>query len=102
MEVSEAELQRHIEQTFHCKSRLKGGERVHEDYEGGLVWDVIVYIFELIGHPTAALGYAWSASADDSTRRSLYAVPGVPPANSARDAVRTAIVAESKKDPRIN
>jgi hypothetical protein len=98
MEVSEAELQKHAERAFNCKSKLKAAERVTETYDGRPVWDGIVHVFELIGHPKAATGYAWSSSMDDSSKRRFYTVLGVPPINSARDAVRTAIVAENKKN----
>ena len=48
-------------------------------------------------HPTASVCYAWSSPIEGSDRRSFYAVLGVPPINSAVDAVRAVIVADEKK-----
>ena len=95
MEVSEAELQSHLEHTLACKSRLTHVVRVTESFDGRLVWDGTVCVFELWDHPTAALGYAWSSSIDSQERR-FHAVLGLPPINSAEEAVRAAIISESK------
>jgi hypothetical protein len=44
------------------------------------------------GHPKAGLAYAWSVPTDDGGR-SYMAVLGVPPIQTAADAVRAVIVA---------
>ena len=33
---------------------------VHEVFEGKTVWDGVVHVFDLAGHPTANRAYAWS------------------------------------------
>lgn len=54
-------------------------------------------VFDLVGHPAASVAYAWSSPIEGSDRRRFYAVVlGVPPINSAADAVRAAIVADRK------
>jgi hypothetical protein len=69
---------------------------VSEEFGGKVVWQGVVHVFDLIGHPTASTAYAWSSPIEDSDRRRFYAVLGVPPINSAADAVRAAIVAEHR------
>ena len=68
---------------------------VHEEHEGQTVWDGMVAVFDLAGHPKATRAYAWSYERPDGTRR-FFAVLHMPPVKSPRDAVRAAIVAEAK------
>jgi hypothetical protein len=71
-------------------------ERVQESLEGQTVWEGVVEVFALKGHPKAGLGYAWSQETDDGGR-AYVAVLGVPPIKSARDAVRASIAAETRR-----
>ena len=68
-------------------------ERVHEVFEGETVWEGVVEVFALKGHPKAGLAYAWSEPADGGGRR-YVAVLGVSPIKSPRDAVLASIAAE--------
>ncbi len=70
---------------------------VSESFEGEPAWEGVVHIFDLTGHPTAKRAYAWSAAIDGSTKRRYYAVLGIPPVNSPVDAVRAAIIAETRR-----
>ena len=52
--------------------RLHGGEATHvesvpvkETFQGRTVWDGIVEVFELRGHPKTEKVYAWSHDTDD-------------------------------------
>ncbi|MGO8953043.1 MAG: hypothetical protein ACLPWS_07820 [Rhodomicrobium sp.] len=98
MEVSKEELQRHVERMHGGKARFIQSVPVHEEIDGKTVWDGIVNIFDLTGHSVATRAYAWSSAIEGSERRRFYAVLGVPPINSARDAVRAAIVAENPSE----
>jgi hypothetical protein len=60
---------------------------VREAFEGQLVWEGVVHVFELKGHPTATSAYAWSSPIEGSTKRRFYAVLHVPPISSPADAV---------------
>jgi hypothetical protein len=71
-------------------------EPIRETFCGETVWDGIVGVFSIRGHPDTTIAYAWSHEADDGGRR-YVAVLGVPPVNSAVDAVRAAVVAEIKR-----
>jgi hypothetical protein len=88
-------LQQAIRDLHGCDSRHLGSAIVHETFQGQPVWDGEVEIFELTGHPTAKQAYAWSHETDEGGRR-YVAVLQVPPVNTPVDAVRAAIVAESK------
>ena len=62
-------------------------------FRGQPVWEGIVHVFDLEGHPSATTAYAWSSPIEGSTRRRFYAVLGMPPINSPLEAVRAAIIA---------
>ncbi len=68
-------------------------ESVHETFRGETVWDGVVEVFAIRGHPKAQLAYGWSHETDEGKRR-YVAVLGVPPIKSAQDAVRASIAAE--------
>src|SRR6266581_536568 len=69
---------------------------VRETFEGEPVWEGVVHVFELAGHPTATLAYAWSSPIEGSTKRRFFAVLHTERINSPAEAVRAAIVAEHK------
>ncbi len=60
------------------------------------MWEGDVEVFRARGHPQAAHAYAWTYDGDDGKPHHV-AVLGVPPINSAQDAVRAAVVAHIKK-----
>lgn len=64
--------------------------------EGATVWEGVVHVFDLEGHPKATRAYAWSSPIEGSTKRRFFAVLGIPPIMSPLDAVRAAIVQESR------
>ena len=71
--------------------------RVREVFEGKVVWDGIVHVFDLEGHPKATRAYAWSSPIDNSDKRRFYAVLHLGRIRSPLDAVRAAIVAERRQ-----
>jgi len=82
--------------------KLHGAKATHvesvpikETFRGQTVWDGVVEVFKLIGHPSAMLVYAWSHETDDSANpRRHVTVLHSHPIQSARDAVCAAIVQE--------
>ena len=94
-EVSTDQLRRAVESQHGGTATLVQSVPVHEEFEGKTVWDGTVHVFDLAGHPKAKRAYAWSYERDDGKRR-FFAVLGIPPINSPKDAVRAAIVAEAK------
>lgn len=82
--------------------RVHGAEATHvesvpvkETFEGRTVWEGIVEVFDLVGHPTAFRVYAWAHDTEnpDKPRRHVT-VLHLHPIKSAEDAVRAAIVQE--------
>ena len=82
--------------------RLHGAEAMHvesvpvkETFKGETVWEGIVEVFDLIGHPTASRVYAWAHDTDDPENPSRHVtVLHSHPIKSAEDAVRAAIIQE--------
>jgi hypothetical protein len=101
-EVDADQLRDAVERMHGCPAQLVEAVAVAvavalaEAFEGRPVWQGVVHVFDLQGHRSADRCYAWSSSVEGSDRRRFYAVLGVPPINSAADAVRAAIVADRK------
>lgn len=82
--------------------KLHGVESTHrqsvpvkEVFNGETVWEGIVEVFHLHGHPTANIAYAWTHATDDpETPRRSVTVLHVPPAVSPETAVRLALFQE--------
>lgn len=91
-----ADLQQAVERMHHCTARLLQSVPVSEEFEGKTVWEGVVHVFDLEGHPTATRAYAWSSSIEGSDKRRFFTVLHQPPVTSPLDAVRAAIIAEQR------
>jgi hypothetical protein len=68
---------------------------VTERFQGKTVWDGVVEVFDLHGHPQTHRAYAWAHDTDDPKHpRRHVTVLHLPPAISPETAVRAAIVQE--------
>ena len=94
MEVHVNELRQAVERMHQRTAWPTEALPVSETFQGQPVWQGIVHIFELTGHPTATRCYAWASPIGESGKRRFFAVLHIPPITSARDAVRAAIVQE--------
>jgi hypothetical protein len=82
--------------------RVHGAEATHvesvpvkETFKGDTVWEGIVEVFDLVGHPAAHRAYAWSHETDDPENPKRHVtILHLHPIKSAQDAVRAAIVQE--------
>ncbi len=82
--------------------RLHGVEAVHvasvpikETFQGKTVWDGIVEVFEISGHPKAPKVYAWSHDTNDPKKPKRHVtVLHIAPILSAEAAVKAAIIQE--------
>ena len=82
--------------------RLHGVEARHvesvpvkEMFQGKAVWEGVVEVFELVGHPQAPRVYAWAHDTDDPKKpRRHVTVLHLGPVTSPLLAVRAAIVQE--------
>ncbi len=93
----------YIEELRDVVRRLHGAEARHiksvpvkeETSHGKMVWEGIVEVFELIGHPKARLVYAWAHDTDDPAKPTRYVtILHLHPVTSPEAAVRAAIVQE--------
>ena len=96
-EESIGDLQVAIERQHGGKARFVEAVSVSETFQGQPVWEGVVHVFDLEGHPKATRAYAWSSSIEGSDRRRFYAVLHVPPITSPQAAVRAAIVQEFRR-----
>jgi hypothetical protein len=85
-----------LERQHGGKARLVEVVTVIEDFQGEPVWEGVVHVFDLEGHPKATRAYAWSSPIEGSEKRRFYAVLHVPPITSPAAAVRAAIVTEQR------
>ena len=71
---------------------------VKEMFKGDTVWEGVVEVFDLIGHPTAVRVYAWSHDTDDpSNPRRHVTVLHLPPAITPLRAVQASIVSDVRE-----
>ena len=60
---------------------------VKETHGGATVWEGVVHVFDIAGHPKATRAYAWSSPIEGSDKRRFFAVLHLPPITSPADAV---------------
>lgn len=95
---TDAALRDAISRLHGCESSYAESMPVHEEFEGQVVWDGIVHVFDLQGHPTATRAYAWAhATLDEPARQRFVAVLHQGPVDSPLAAVRAAIVKEARE-----
>jgi len=89
------ELQTVIRRLHHADATHVESVPIKETFEGRTVWEGIVEVFNLDGHPEASRVYAWAHETDNPNNpRRHVTVLHLHPIKSARDAVRAAIVQE--------
>src|SRR6202045_752772 len=93
-EVEGDQLKKTVENRQGGTATLAQAFRGRETLEGKAVWEGVVHVFDLAGHPTATRAYAWSSPIEGSTKRRFFAVLHTARINSPLEAVRAAIVVE--------
>lgn len=96
VDFTTAELQRAVERMHTCKATLAQSVPVSETFEGKIVWEGVVHVFDIKGRLTANRAYAWSSPIEGSDKRRFFAVLHQGPVTSPVEAVRAAIVAEHR------
>ena len=96
-EVSPDQLKAAVEGQHGGRAALIDALPVKEIFQGKTVWEGVVHVFDLDGHPSATRAYAWSSPIDGSDKRRFYAVLHLGGIRSPLDAVRAAIVAERRQ-----
>jgi hypothetical protein len=92
------QLKEAVERQHDCTARLTQSVPITETHDGATVWEGVVQVFDLTGHPTATRAYAWSSPIEGSDKRRFFAVLHQPPITSPLHAVRAAIVAEHRSE----
>lgn len=99
----------YIEELKDVIRKLHGVESAHvssvpvkEVFNGETIWEGIVEVFSLHGHPKANTAYAWTHATDDpeQPKRSVT-VLHIPPAVSPITAVRSVILQELRANADI-
>jgi hypothetical protein len=76
--------------------------QVTESFQGKTIWDGVVEVFHIKGHPKTDRVYAWMHATDDPANPKRHVtVLHIPPVDSPKSAVQAAIVQEYK-DRAIN
>jgi hypothetical protein len=89
-------LKQAIEAQHGGTATLSQSVPLRETFQGKTVWEGVVHVFDLRGHPNATRAYAWSSPIEGSTKRRFFAVLHMGPIKSPVDAVRAAIVTEHR------
>jgi hypothetical protein len=100
----------HIQELRDMIHDLHGGTASHlesvpvtERFQGRTIWDGIVEVFTLKGHPRTDRVYAWIHDTDDPANPKRHVtVLHIPPVVSPRTAVQAAIVQEFKEHGQVN
>lgn len=93
------ELREVIRRIHGVESRHIESVPVKEMFQGKTVWDGVVEVFELVGHPKAQRIYAWAHETDNPKQpRKHVTVLHIPPVTSPLLAVRAAIVQEFRNN----
>jgi hypothetical protein len=99
----------YIEELKYVIRKLHGVDSTHrqsvpvkEVFNGETIWEGIVEVFDLHGHPNANIAYAWTHATDDpKTPKRSVTVLHIPPAVSPITAVRLAITQELRANADI-
>ena len=85
-------LRKAVERLHGGGARLVRSVRISESFDGKSLWEGVVHIFELKGHPAASHAYAWSSPVEGSTERQYFAVLNIPPVTSPVEALRATVL----------
>jgi hypothetical protein len=97
------ELRRIIHELHGATATYVESVSIREMHKGKIVWDGIVEVFDLAGHPKANRIYAWShETGDPKNPRRHVTVLHIPPVVSPQTAVQAAIVQEYKNRAKSN
>jgi hypothetical protein len=100
----------HIHELREAIHRLHGAKAEHlesvpvtERFQGQTIWDGVVEVFVLTGHPKTDRAYAWIHETDDPANPKRHVtVLHIPPVVSPRTAVQAAIVQEFRDRAKTN
>jgi hypothetical protein len=69
MNEDHSDLTSALEALHHVRAKLVQTVPVHEEFRGRVVWDGVVHVFDIEGHPEAAVvPVVWTASGENKLR----------------------------------
>ena len=87
------ELREMVSQAHGADATYVESVPVRETFQGKTVWEGIVEVFDLRGHPAAFRAYAWTHHTDDPNNPPRHiTILHLHPIKSAQDAVNAAII----------
>lgn len=95
IQITPSELRHAVESRHGCRAGLAQTVIVRKEF-GEKIWEGVVHVFDLAGHPNASQTYAWSSPMADSNQPRLFSVLHVPPIMSPDDAVAAVMTAENE------
>jgi hypothetical protein len=96
IEVDAVQLKRAVEAQHGCTATFIQSVPVKETFDGKIVWEGVVHVFQIHGHPKANKAYTWSSPIEGCDKRRFFAMLHMPPITSPAEAVRAAIVQEHR------
>ena len=97
------ELRDVINHLHNAKAKHLESVPVKESFQGQTVWDGVVEVFHLTGHPKTNKVYAWIHQTDDPAHPKRHVtVLHIPPVVSPRTAVQAAIVRDFDQHGKAN
>lgn len=88
------ELKTTVERTHKCIAHFAQSVPVRESTLGKAVWEGVVHIFKLVGHPKTTRAYAWSTQVPGSAAPRFTIALHIPPVTSPVEAVRAELARE--------
>ena len=96
MDIGASELQSAVESMHSCRAKLVRSVPLRETVPGAPVWEGVVHVLDVQGHPKATRAYAWSSPTEGNEKPRIFAVLQLGAIKTPVDAVRAAIVAERR------
>lgn len=91
-----AELQAAFLKLHGCDAVYLETVPVVEEFQGKVIWQGDVEVFDISGHPKATRGYGWGYVTGEGGGRRYFTILELPPVDSAQTAVKAAIMSEIK------
>jgi len=92
------ELRDMIRQVHGADATYAESVPVKETFQGKTVWEGIVEVFDLRGHPAASRAYAWTHHTDDPNNPLRHiTILHLHPIESAQDAVNAAMIRDFRQ-----
>ena len=100
MSIRIHQIERAVQKAAGCAVQHLESTVVVETFRGRTVWEGVVEVFALSGHPLATKAYGWNIGEGQDIQFTV--VLEIPPVNSPSSAVRASIVAERQRQSSPN